>query len=293
LFVLLMTSAASAFWSLWPPGPARDDPPTKEVGGLLDDIRSEACGNDADAVRSFGENAFMRREWDSADVSPRLARALAGAHLADRTDVARDLLEPWVTDRDRRGHAAASLALAFAALRRDDADGSGSETAAALLAGNPALRKTADGAYIEAVVALVDGRWVDAGDAAARAINLSPGYYNAQVILSLAKLQGIGRAASTGAKCSALTRSMAMALAPLLRLGACPTHVAHFELTAQRFLPPRSADGRLGSMRRIMLAYVSRNDEMMDVLQETHRKEFGAQGCVGEIEALVPEEGGV
>ena len=98
----------------------------------------------------------------------------------------------------------------------------------------------------------------------------------------------IGATGLSASRCETTLERIESLLLPLLRLGACPLHVSHLDLAAERYLPPATdaAAQKLRVIRRIYLAYVSQNDEVGRNLVSEYRKTFGLDGCIGRLTRL-------
>ncbi|MEE3098669.1 MAG: hypothetical protein VX463_02765, partial [Pseudomonadota bacterium] len=222
---------AAAFWNLWRPAP----PPPSEAGGAppakLDSLRESACGA-GDAARSFADTAWGRGERPRAELAPELQAVIAAALASGEADPARRLLRPWLDDAAPAHRLAAAVTLAMALLR----SGPGGTTEALELLAAPELAGDPDAAYLRAAAALDRRDWATAEVEAARVVDGAPRHYGAQTVLALVRLNAAGAvgAPPTPAQCARLLQRIAEAIEPPLRLGACPVHVAHLDLTADR-----------------------------------------------------------
>jgi hypothetical protein len=285
-----LDAPVSAFWRIWQkegPLKTKEKPPVCCI--KLKEVRDSGCGR-PDAVQVFGENAFMRREAERRGLPEDVSRAIAGAYMAETTRKAYGILSPHLDAPEATVRDAARLSYAFVVLSRSGLDVGGADAArlAALLREPFTRPLEADRHYLLAVMALADRNWPRVAAASRKAIELSPKYYNAHVLHSLAQLGMIGAGSLSASQCEATLVRIEELLMPLLSLGACPMHVAHLDLVAERYLPAatdRVAE-KLRLIRRIYLAYVSRNDKLGRELVADYRKTFGLDGCIGRLSGL-------
>jgi len=275
-----------SFWAIW----QRSEPPTlPPPPKRLKALRNGGCG-DAAAISRFGETAFMRGELDKAALPEAFVRIATAAYASERLEQARGLLAPYQTAGEPAVRSAAKIAFAFILIRHRGMNGDVQGEIEHLLQNDSALAGNADRYYLLATIAMARRDWPQAGQFATEALEIAPEYYNAQVIWSLAQLEQLGRQSGMLSHCARAIHTFERALAPLLALGACPTHVAHFDLAASRFLSPPSDDEEgLTLIRRILLAYVSQNDEVGRSLVQLYAKNHTK--CVRELGALFDQTG--
>ena len=191
------------------------------------------------------------------------------------------LLAPYLNDPSPLLRAEAKTGLARALIRRGGPLGPNQARIAALLS-DPDTATHTDAHYLRAATALESRDWDAATRHAAAAVKAAPQYYNAWVIASLAGLENLGQSYAKTRDCPSLLVNMQTVLKPLLTLGACPTHVAHFDIAASRYLSPtRPADEHPSVMlRRLVLAYVARNDSQCQALRDAFIERNPASACV-------------
>lgn len=276
LSALSAPTPAQAWWHLWRAEPV-EEPPIPPIPTPLQKLRDGGCAvGDADGTR-FGDTAFMRGHADKSILPEDMQRALLGLTITDDADAARAYVAPFLSDSDPviQGHA--RVALARWHLAHASRNAAGSSTAKALL-DHPSTATMPDAHYLRAVIAMAGNDWDGARDQASAALTDSPDHYDAQVLLALTALRGISiRPQSCGAAMTAIQT----VLVPVLSSGACPTHVAHFDLAARRFLPPvRGQHGeRDARLRAIVLAFVARNDRECARQAELLRQAPGGGDC--------------
>jgi hypothetical protein len=97
----------------------------------------------------------------------------------------------------------------------------------------------------------------------------------------------VGSDGLSESQCPATLERIEKLLLPLLSLGACPMHVGHLDLAAERYLPAATdtAGQKLRVIRRIYLAYVSQNDKVGKGLIADYRKTYGSDGCIDPLVA--------
>lgn len=286
LILFAVTPPATAFWRIWKEQAPPERPATLSVP--LSAVRNSGCGR-PDAVRVFGESAFMRREADRNLLPDAARRAIAAAYMAETADVANAILSPYVNAPDPFVRDAARISDSFIALRKRS-DGARIHVPQIEEYLRTPMTQTleADRHYLLAVLALASGNWSDVAKASKTAIELSPKYYNAHVVYSLSQLERIQADELSTTRCEATLQLIEKMLLPLLELGACPMHVAHLDLAAERYLPNSggvTAD-KLRIIRRTYLAYVSKNDNVGKLLLADYRQKFNFDGCISRLNSL-------
>jgi len=282
---LALAQPAAAWWNIWQPIPVPDPPPPPPP--VVQDLREAGCGAPGDALARFGETTFMRGETDKSRFPEGFAEALAAAMLSEAAEVSETLLAPYLSDPDPAIRAEAKTGLARALARRGGPLGPNQARIAALLA-DPDTADHTDAHYLRAATALEDRDWDAATAHAGTAITAAPQYYNAWVIASLSGLESLGRTYAETRNCPSLLVNMQTVLEPLLTLGACPTHVAHFDIAASRYLSPtRAGDGDATVMlRRLILAYVARNDRQCEAIRDAFISANPNSACVPYVTAF-------
>ena len=292
LVVTALCQPASAFWNLFESRQVQP-PPEQLFQSPLEDLRVGECG-DPLASNKFGETEYMRGRRTRFELEPELQRALAAAFLVGTAQDAKAILAPYLKEGDEIGHAAARTGLAFALLRK--AAGKPEIRAEARnLVSHPDVAERVDAEYIRGAVALHDRNWTEVAAAATRVLEQEPQHFNANVLRSLAILQSLAedRSATSAPQCHATLARMIDALYPVMELGACPTQMAHLDVTSERYLNYRDrvSASRQGLLRRLILAYVSRNDSAASAILADYRAANGADlPCEASVRAfdLIP-----
>lgn len=291
---ILPCEPASAFWNLFG---KRQNPRSMQPDAItqLESLRVGGCGN-AQARDIFGETEFMRGRRTRLELKPELQKAMAAAFLAETPEDARSILAPYQTIDpylmidDVNARAAARIGLAFALLRKAAADRRIRTEVRELVSHADAVGRV-DAQYILGTVALYERRWTAVKAAAVKVLKREPQHFNANVLRSLAVLQSIARDrwATRTSRCRATLSRMIDALHPVMALGACPTQMAHLDITAERYLTFRDAASasRQSLLRRLILAYVSRNDAAALATLVDYRSSSGTEiPCEASARAL-------
>lgn len=285
LTCVYLVNPVYAFWNIWRQNEA---PINNKVPIVWKTVRESTCGS-SDAVSIFGENAFMRREAARKTLSNDVAQSIASAYLAETTNHARELLLPLMQSTNVIDRSVARISLAFVLFRRHGLRGPHLSEIKALLDKPMSPTIEADRHYLRAVLALAHGEWTMVASEAKNALTRAPKYYNAHVLNSLAELELLGTRNITAYGCNKVIDRIEKVLLPLLHFGACPTHVAHFDLAAERYLTKSVSGGtteRLRLIRRIYLAYVAKNDPLGRLLVESYRETYGRDTCFQRIDLL-------
>ena len=261
LMASLSYQPASAFWNLFEDWPGL--PPQKQKNSSpLEDLRNTDCG-DPLARNKFGETEFMRGRRTRYELSKELQKAMAAAFIAETPQDAKAILIPYLSTEDEKGRAATRIGLAFALLRKAAGNPQIWSEIRHLIS-HPGVVDRVDAAYINGALALYQRNWTEVSANATKVLEREPQHYNANVLRGLAVLQSVARAprATRPSQCRATLASMIDALRPVMELGACPTQMAHLDVTAERYLTFRNPDAAAKQrlLRRLILAYVSRNN---------------------------------
>ena len=256
LSLAMVAGPAAAWWHLWQevePAPEEQVVSQKTVSA-----RDSVCrAGDGVHVR-FGTSGFMRGSLDASAFTERTRARLAAAHVAQDEATMLEILAPLLEDASPLVRNAAILHQASWALARPQWTQTSLGALKTMLE-DPGLEGYADAAYLRSVIALRQKRWQDVERHAVQALEIEPNAYDAQVMLALSQVR---RIETRRLSCGQAIRQTQEAIVPVLRAGACPTHVAHLDLALQRFAQSgRNTDGhRNDLLQAIVLAYVARND---------------------------------
>ena len=262
-------SGLSLLEGLWtPPEPPEQ---SEKVAETLRQIRGTGCTGATDPnANAFAETAFGRGEFPRDALAPQAHQAMAGIFAAESDSVRMDIAAPFLDGPDDFSAASVRIAVAYAKLRHQTADGTVRRELQELLAAPSAIDGFSDTHYLRAVLALERRAYAAAGDHATRALALAPEFYNGHVVHGLALLATVPDMVERG-NCDEALAQVTAAIEPLFENGACKLHVGHFDLAARRYLPrPRSAaahEARL--IRAVVLAYISGKDETAAALKES------------------------
>lgn len=271
LILSLISPQASAFFQIWNKSQPQPQP---QVDHRLAALREAGCGNPEFAVEKFGENAFMRGELSRDSLSPEFQRALAAATIAEEYATATKILGKFLADTNPHIASIAHLQLAWNLLRNTSDLRQVTNEVRRLLGHVDLDGAEADSAYILAVLAYYENRDEEARRAAEKALSINLEYYNARILLTILNLKRIDLELFSHLTCEQSITAIEDAIVPVLKIGACPLHVAHLNLSVRRVLgePMQERSPEAAYIRSVMLAYVSRNNTLRNNLLDQYRR---------------------
>lgn len=275
LFFLIIIGSSTptptySWWSFW----KDQDQIIEEVQPITRSfraIRENSCGS-KESINSFGETEYMRGE-ESSDFTTEERSILAAATISESEEVTRKILSPLLNSKQSELQKVAILTLSFWVLKHSNKSKTSLKELNTLL-NNPILDTSADKFYLQAVIAFITKDWDKVMSNAKQATELSPLYYNAQVLLAIEKMR---RLSDIEQSCNAVTRDLQEILLPVLKKGACPTHVAYLDLAIEKY-DLSDHDERSSTIRQILLSYIAKNErECLRQVGLLQNGSFGAE----------------
>lgn len=278
----LIPTSSMAIWNLWPPQVEVQAPVPQTQ--KLNDFRDADCSVGDGETTRFGENRYMRGVVTKQAIQPETQHQIAAIRLAGTLAQAQQIAAPLLasTDPEIRGYTRIALARLIIARAHSEP---GYSAAAADLLSSEALNHNSDALYLRAVLAFNNNAAKKALEFSTAALELEPTYYDAAVLRAISELWLISGQALD---CQSAFLRIQQAITPVLESGACPTHVAFFDLAIDRHLALRATRNsqRDMALRRIMLAHVSQNDAVCASTAAAIRTgPFGAD-CATVLDAL-------
>jgi hypothetical protein len=232
----------------------------------------------------------MRGELSRKELSLEFSRVLAAVNIAQDIPTARSLLKSYISSPDARIASVARVQMAWALLRSRDMRGGVFSEIRELLPPDVSSPHGADSAYIRAVLFFEENRHDLAEVEITQALAINPNYWNARVLSSLIQIKRLRSISGDASFCAFRINALIEIMAPLLELGACPVHVAHFDLAVTRYLgePSGGAGRELAHIRKILLSYVARNNQLGANLVKTYSRETSAKKqCFADVTKLI------
>lgn len=258
-FFLILTISASppamSWWNLWSDKKEESDS-SPVILAKTRQIRMNDCGS-AHANRSFGETSYMREELPSNQFTDKQRAILAAATISESKAETLSLLKPLLQHKQPHLRAVGLITFIFWELKHRKVSEKNYSKILKLL-NSPVLNNIADKHYLLATIGYQQNNWKIVSNEAKKAVEIAPLYYNAQVLYALDSLRKLSL---TPISCLKSMRKTQEILFPVLSQGACPTHVAHFDLAVERYLPVNNSDvaKRNNILRKITLSYVAKN----------------------------------
>ena len=249
---------ADAWWNLWIQRSDTKEERASPPPSGLEEYRETGCQIDGGTVTRSGETSYMRGTSDPSLFNHETRDRLAAIRLSGSATQASELAAPLFTSviPEVRLHSRITLARFLIATAHRDVQ---QLAIASGILMNAELDGNADALYLRAALAMIAGAPAQAREFSQGALDAEPTFYDAAVVHAISSIWEVTDA---GLSCDTAFERIATALTPVLQSGACPTHVAFFDLATQRLLPPQHGGTaqRDRFLQQLALSYVAKND---------------------------------